>query len=329
MPTRVSIITPSYNQAAFLENTIRSVLGQNCPALEYIIVDGGSTDGSLEIIQRYADRLAWWVSESDKGQADAINKGFSRATGDVIAWLNSDDMYAPGAISEAIKYLDENPEVGLVYGNAVSFDQDGHPLNDLTFSNWGLEGLVAFNIICQPAVFFRRKVLEQAGNLDENYHFLLDHQLWLRIARLTKIKHIPKLLAFARHHADAKNVSQAPKFGEEAFCVLEWMKTQIDLAEIIDRNNSTVMAMLYRFRGRYQLDGGQAWPALKSYTKSFRFRPGIALQEWHRILFAKLSILGLGNLGRLYNQFQREKIPASIRELGIENIHLLYVDKKN
>jgi glycosyltransferase involved in cell wall biosynthesis len=327
MTTRVSIITPSYNQAAFLEQTIRSVLGQGYPELEYILVDGGSTDGSLEIIQKYADQLTWWVSEPDQGQADAINKGFSRATGEIIAWLNSDDLYAPGAIVEAVKILDENPDVGLVYGNAVSFDQDGHPLNDLIFADWGLEGLAAFKIICQPAVFIRRAVLKQAGYLDENYHMMLDHQLWLRIARLTEIKHIPRLWAFARHHAGAKNVAQAPKFGEEAFRVFEWMQTQPDLAEIIKNNQSTVMAMLYRFNGRYQLDGGQAWSALKSYLRSFRFQPGIALQEWHRMVFAMLSLFGLGTLGGFYYRIQSKKLPASIRAMGIENINAIYADE--
>jgi glycosyltransferase involved in cell wall biosynthesis len=326
MPTRVSIITPSYNQAAFLEQTIRSVFGQGYSNLEYIIVDGYSTDGSLKIIQKYSDQLSWWVSEPDKGQADAINKGFSRATGDVVAWLNSDDMYAPGAIAEAVKYLDDNPDVGLIYGNAVSFDQDGHPLNDMTFADWGLDGLVAFNIICQPAVFIRRDVLEQAGYLDEKYHMMLDHQLWLRIAQLTKIKHIPKLWAFARHHAGAKNVAQAPKFGEEAFRVFEWMQTQPDLAEIITRNRSTTMAMLYRFDGRYQLDGGRVWPALKSYLRAFLFSPGIALQEWHRILYAKLSLIGLGKLGQVYYQSKKKRLPASIQELSIDNINHLYND---
>jgi len=326
MSTSLSIITPSYNQAAFLEQTIRSVLGQEYPNLEYAIVDGGSTDGSLEIIRKYSDQLTWWISEPDDGQADAINKGFARATGDVIAWLNSDDMYAPGAVLQAVKILDENPDVGMIYGNAVSFNQDGRPLNDLSFADWGLEGLVAFNIICQPAVFMRREILERAGYLDEKYHMMLDHQLWLRIARLTKIKHIPKLWAFARHHTEAKNVAQASKFGEEAFRIFEWMQTQPDLVEIIDSNHSTVMAMLYRFDGRYQLDGGRAWSALLSYMRAFLFQPGIALQEWHRILFAKLSLLGLGKLGKIYYQYQSKKKPLSVQSLGIKNVNDLFKD---
>jgi len=289
-------------------------------------VDGGSTDGSVEIIQKYADQLSWWVSELDKGQADAINKGFRRATGDIVAWLNSDDVYAPGAIASAVKIFEDNSELGMIYGNAVSFDQDGHPLNDLTFADWGLEGLVAFNILCQPAIFMRRSVLEQAGYLDDVYHMMLDHHLWLRIARITSIRHTPQVWAFARHHADAKNMAQAPKFGEEAYRVLAWMETQPDLAEIIAQNQREVMAMVHRFNGRYVLDGGRAWDALKSYIRSFMANPKIALQEWHRILFAGLCIIGLGKFGDVYYQAQRKKTPVSMRAMGIENINQLYAE---
>jgi len=122
---KVSIVTPSYNQAVFLGNTILSVIGQNYPDLEYFIIDGGSTDGSIEVIQQFSEYVTGWISEPDSGQAEAVNKGFRKANGDIVGWLNSDDMYAPGAISEVVTFFSENPEVGMVYGNAVSFDQDG------------------------------------------------------------------------------------------------------------------------------------------------------------------------------------------------------------
>ena len=120
----VSIITPSYNQANFLETTISSVLEQDYPRIEYIIADGGSTDGSLEIIQRYASRLGWWVSERDKGQADALNQGFTHAQGEVLAYLNSDDTYQPGAVAEAVAFLQAHPQVGMVYGDANFIDSE-------------------------------------------------------------------------------------------------------------------------------------------------------------------------------------------------------------
>ncbi|MCX6036383.1 MAG: glycosyltransferase family 2 protein, partial [Chloroflexi bacterium] len=121
----VSIVTPSYNQARFLEFTIHSVLEQDYPNIEYILVDGGSTDGSVDILQRYADRFAWWVSENDRGQTDAINKGFARAKGDILAWLNSDDTYEPHAVAEAVEFLRGRPEVGLVYGDTNFIDENG------------------------------------------------------------------------------------------------------------------------------------------------------------------------------------------------------------
>ena len=326
---RFSIITPSYNQADYLEHTICSVLGQDYPDLEYIIIDGGSTDGSVEIIQRFADQLAWWVSEPDKGQADAINKGFKRASGDIVAWLNSDDMYAPGALADAFAVFKTKPDTGMVYGNAVSFDRDGTPLNDLRIEDWTLKDLVAFNIICQPAVFMRREVLEQAGYLDDEYHMMLDHHLWLRIARRARIYYVPKVWAFARHHATAKNVSQAPKFGQEAFKILEWMDTQPDLADIVRQNRRTVMAMLHRFNGRYLLDGAQGLAALKAYARSYLARPTIALQEWHRIVFAIFGIMGLGKLGKVYYRARKKQLPSSTQVMKINNIHTLYTNNLN
>ena len=320
----VSIVLTTINGERFIQESIESCVSQTYENIEIIVVDGGSTDGSVEIIQKCADHLAWWVTEPDAGQAEAINKGFQRATGEIVAWLNSDDMYAPGAISDAVEFLDHHPEVGLVFGNAASFNQDGVPLNEMRFTNWGLEGLVAFNIICQPAVFFRRAVLEQAGYLDQHYHMMLDHQFWLRIARITNIQHVPKLWAFARHHADAKNVAQAPRFGEEAFHVFAWMQSQPDLAEIISQNENIIMAMLHRFTARYLLDGGLAWKSLQSYGRSLLYSPRIALQEWHRILYSVLSVMGLSQLGEIYYHRQQKKLPESVLALGIENIHQIY-----
>ncbi len=325
---KVSVITPSYQQAAFLARTIQSVLGQNYPDLEYLVVDGGSTDSSRAIIEKYAGQLAWWVSEPDGGQAEAINKGFRRATGEIVAWLNSDDMYAPGAIQAAVDYFTAHPEIGLVYGDALSFDETGHPLNDLTFAPWGLADLAAFNIICQPAVFMRRDVLAQTGLLDDSYHMLLDHHLWLRIAQETKIAYVPALWAFARHHAAAKNVAQAPKFGEEAFKLLAWMRTQPRLAAIVSQNERRVLAMAHRFNARYLLDGGMAWASLRAYARSFGQNPAICLQEWHRVIFALLSLVGLKKLGTLYYRIQKQNLPKSLEKLGQKNIHDLYQNPK-
>ncbi len=170
----VSIVTPSYNQAAFLEQTIRSVLEQEYPGIEYLVVDGASTDASVDIIQKYSDQLSWWVSEKDNGQGDAINKGLARAKGEIIAWLNSDDYYLPHAISSAVNVFKENPDVLLVYGDMLAVDETGKPFI-IEYGHLSLQDLLCFQIIRQPAVFFRHEAYENIGGLDTTFHFLLDH----------------------------------------------------------------------------------------------------------------------------------------------------------
>ena len=304
----VSIITPSYNQARYLEETIRSVLGQNYPALEYFVIDGGSNDGSVEIIRRYGDQLAGWVSEKDQGQADAINKGFRRATGEIIAWLNSDDVYQPGAIQKAVEAFEKHPEAGLVYGNVLSIDEHSQPFNLQTFQPYQLEDLMAFNIISQPAVFMRRALLEQAGLLDLQYHLLLDHHLWLRMARLAPIVYIPETLAAARYHAEAKNLARTADFGRDAFRIVEWMRSALELAPVFEQNRRRILAGANRLDAFYQLDGGHYAQSLAAYARAFWYNPPVVLKEFHRVIYALLAPLGLAGLRNLYVKWRSRKI---------------------
>jgi glycosyltransferase involved in cell wall biosynthesis len=206
----VSIITPSYNQAQFLEATIRSVLEQDYPNVEYIIIDGGSTDGSIEIIKRYADRLTKWVSEPDTGQTDAINKGFGMATGEIMAWLNSDDTYRLGAIAEAVKFLLDNPEVGMVYGDAYYIDEADRILAHYPSGTTDHKGLRrGVNTIPQQTMFFRSRLWKMVGPLDPSFYYAMDYDLWVRISAVSPIAYHPRLWANFRLQGDSKSLTEA------------------------------------------------------------------------------------------------------------------------
>jgi len=287
----VSIVTPSYNQGQFIEETIRSVLLQNYPNIEYIIVDGGSTDNSLDIIKKYASRLAWFVSEKDSGQAQAINKGFQQAKGKYVAWLNSDDIYLQGAITKAVTVLEKNRNLGLVYANTLSIDAETHVFNLMHFQDWKLPDLMKFRIISQPAVFMRMVALEKTGFLDDQFSFLMDHHLWTRIAIDYPIQFVDDFWAGARFHTDAKNISQAVGFGEEAGTVLAWMQNDPRLREYFDRYRKEILAGYCLFDARYLLDGEEYGRALRQYMQSMRHHLPTAFQEIRRILYAVVGMV--------------------------------------
>ncbi|MBI5353268.1 MAG: glycosyltransferase [Chloroflexi bacterium] len=292
--TLVSIITPSYNQAAYLEQTILSVLGQDYAPIEYIVIDGVSTDNSVDIIKKYENKLTW-VSEKDSGQADAINKGFARATGDVIAWLNSDDYYLAGAVSSAVKIFDENPDVTLVYGNILAVDENGKTFNTLNYKQLTLEDLLCFQIIGQPAVFMRRSALKDL-KLALDLHFMLDHYLWIQIAQRGKLLHAEQTWASARYHAEAKNRAKAAEFGRDAFRILEKVKQDKDLAPILVKVERRARAAAHRVDARYLLDGGQPAAALSAWMRALFLHPPTALARMNILVSAVLNLLGLGML---------------------------------
>jgi glycosyltransferase involved in cell wall biosynthesis len=204
----VSIVTPSFNQAHFLEATILSVLNQDYPNLEYIIVDGGSTDGSVDIIRRYSDRLRWWISEKDDGQTDAINKGLARAKGDIMAWLNSDDTYLPHAVAEAVEFLCDRPEVGMVYGDADFINENGGVIGRFPAAQTDYNRLRRGYVhIPQQASFWRAELWKKIGPLDPSFYFAMDYDLWVRLARLAPVEYVPHLWANFRLHSTGKTVA--------------------------------------------------------------------------------------------------------------------------
>jgi glycosyltransferase involved in cell wall biosynthesis len=309
----VSIVTPSYNQAAYLEQAIRSVLDQNYPNIEYLVVDGGSTDGSVDIICKYQNRLAWWVSEPDQGQADGINKGLARARGDIVGWLNSDDYYLAGAVARAAAALMTDSHLAMVYSDVLAVNGQGQLINIMRYDDWDLADLMAFNIIGQPGVFMRRSVLQQTGYLDLSYRYILDHHLWLRVARVGRIKYVREQWAAARYHEAAKNVAQASGFGAEAFRLIEWMSVNPDYAMLYQENQSRIWAGAHCFNAHYLLDGGQPFKAFASYMRCFLKYPGVALQEWKRIILCLLTMIGLGKIRSRYVLIRGRLLSKSVK----------------
>jgi cellulose synthase/poly-beta-1,6-N-acetylglucosamine synthase-like glycosyltransferase len=202
---KVTIVTPSFNQGRFIRQTIESVLSQDYEDLEYIVVDGASTDGTLEILQEYDGRLKW-ISEPDEGQSDAINKGFKMATGDIVAWLNSDDTYEPGAVSAVISYFEQNPEVVLIYGEGNIIDEEGKKLHrfsaTIPFNLWAL--VHVWDYILQPATFFRKEALENVDYLNKELHWTMDWDLWLKLSTKYDVLYINEYLANSREYSDTK-----------------------------------------------------------------------------------------------------------------------------
>ena len=204
----VSIITPSLNQRRFIEATIDSVLSQDYPRIEYIVVDGGSTDGTLEVLAKYDGRLQW-ISEPDRGQSDAINKGFRRAKGEILAWLNSDDTYMPGAVRSAVGHLAAHPDCAMVYGDGNLIDEEGRVTGRFPatepFDLWRL--VYVLDYILQQSAFFRREAVEAVGYVDERLHWGMDWDLFIKIGKRFRVDYLPKAMANLREHEAAKTFS--------------------------------------------------------------------------------------------------------------------------
>ena len=303
----VSIVTPSYNQGEFLEATIRSVLEQEYPSIEYLVVDGGSTDGSVEIIRRYESRIHWWVSEKDAGQSDAINKGLRRARGEIIGWLNSDDVYEQGAIASAVDVFLTHPQAGLVYGDARSIDAQGKQFNLMRARQYDLVDLLSFEIICQPASFMKRSVLEQVNYLDPSYHLLMDHLLWILMAQKAPILYTPQIWASARYHAQAKNRTRGAAYGREARVLVEDLSTRQPFTGIINGASRRIWAGVNRFDAFYLTDAGEYSQALKAYTRAFGLHPPSAVKDWKHFLLALVSWLGLPGIRLWYEKWRANR----------------------
>lgn len=237
---RISVVIPSYNQAAYLAATLESVCAQDHPDLEVFVFDGGSTDGSVDILRQWTARADGapirWVSQKDGGQADAINQGLRASTGDVLAYLNSDDVYYPGALSAVAAHFQARPDCLALYGRAHHLHADGSVMEDYPTEPWDYDRLLDTCFLCQPAVFWRREVVERFGVFDDTLKYALDYEYWLRIGRQVPFEYLDdQYLAGSRLHEETKTLGQrvpvhlelaraVKKYASRPEPVLRWIK---------------------------------------------------------------------------------------------------------
>jgi len=259
---KVTVVVPSYNQGYFIDDTVQSILTQDYANIEVIVIDGKSTDGTLEVLSCYTDRIQV-VSEQDAGQSSAINKGFSMATGDVVTWLNSDDIYPYRiAISTMVAAFAKNPQLDFLYGNFCEIDKSNRLLRAYKRPGFSERRLLRIGYISQPATFFRRRVIE-AMSLREDLHYALDLEYWLRGAsRNFKFNHIDFLMAAERLHEDAKCIRNAEELAEEAHAVRQSYGARFDWLHSVSCFADRVYLYILRLRGISALSKYQQTPTL-------------------------------------------------------------------
>jgi len=244
----VSIVTASYNSARYIEQAIRSVAAQDYPNIEHIIVDGGSTDGTLKILQRYDSRIDW-ISEHDSGQSDALNKGWGRARGHVLGWLDADNVYEPTAVREAVEALVRDPALGMVYAGVRDIDEAGRVVREYMPPEFTLTSFLLFhefNFIPPSSVFMRREALERAGSLDTGLHYTMDFDLWLRIGLSARIGRAERFWSRFLLRDTSKTGSQMDNFGWDILRVMEKLFARNDLPEEVRRVQRRIRARLYQ-----------------------------------------------------------------------------------
>jgi len=254
----VSIVTPSYNKGLFIEETILSVKNQTYPHIEHIVVDGGSTDETLDILRKYSNSLVW-ISEPDEGQSDAINKGWRMSRGEILAYLNADDTYMPWAVETAVSFLVQHPDVAMVYGDCNVVDENGEVTQRFQGEEFDLKKLLCTDIVPQPTAFFRREVVEKVGYLDPDLHLAMDYDLWVRIGLKFKMQSLHQCLASFRLYPGTKSMSYRNKFYAEHFVILDKVFSSPQLPREIESLKNRVYGHQLKWVGqRYLVEGDYA-----------------------------------------------------------------------
>jgi glycosyltransferase involved in cell wall biosynthesis len=306
----VSIVTPSYNQGPFIRATIESVLTQDYPNIEYWVIDGGSTDGTVSILREYEhDPRFHWISERDRGQSDAINKGWSRCRGDIIAWLNSDDLYLSGAIKQQAIFLQVHPNIDIVYGNAVAIDTHGQHMYRLWSREYSRYVLLRCCFIHQPTVFLRRRTIERNGPVDRSFTYTMDYDYWLRASLHSSFAYNPVEVAAFRLHDASKSVAMVTQFNPESERAVRRFFEQELVPESLSRKRNRIYADLLLRLSVNCARVNDKMGALSYLRRSFSyslFRPRLfwallalcdATGKWH------LS----RNLTEIWNRFQAKE----------------------
>ncbi len=244
---KVSIVSPSFNQVQFIEETICSVLNQKYPNIEYIIIDGGSTDGSVDIIRKYEKNISYWISEKDEGQTDAINKGLSLATGSILAYLNTDDVYLPSTVETVVRFFMENPNVFMVYGDIFQMDERSHIGKRINPNNIDFYKLLSGRFyLPQPTVFFRKEVLDDIGYFDKNLNLAMDLDYWIRMyLNQYNITYINEVLAKVRIYPNAKSISLKHKYLGEKLQILSKVFSNSSISTEIIKRKKQVYGEVY------------------------------------------------------------------------------------